>query len=78
MTAVLKLVTAKNDETVASLEYLLNEARRGQVVGIAACFLIAGGQEDALIAGAYSRPADAVNAAMRLSWKLTKLQDAEH
>ena len=60
----------------ALLEWLLQQDREGLLDGMALCFRVAGSQEEARFTGDYrAEPGRAVNTAMRLSWKLTQLQD---
>lgn len=63
--------TAKLHEAIADL------ARRGEVVASAMMYRLADGSELSAFSGVYkSSPAHAVNAAMRLGWRLAQLQDA--
>jgi hypothetical protein len=74
--AVLKLVDTTNKDTIAVLRCLLDQAIKGEVIGVALCYRTADRNEHAAFSGIYkARPGAAVNAAMRLSWALTKLQD---
>jgi hypothetical protein len=64
-------------ETAAVLKVLAGMAARGEITGVALCYRERGGNDQAVFVGSYKvRPSDAVNAAMRLSWELTKAQDA--
>lgn len=73
---VLQLVQRSTAETVQALEYLAEQARRGNIIGVAICYRSANGCEEAAFTGPYkAHPEKAVNAAMRLSWKLTQMQD---
>jgi hypothetical protein len=74
--AVLHLVKTNNTETIEALLYLVEQARIGNVVGIAVCFRDRSGNEEAAFTGAYkAHPDKAISAAMRLSWRLTQLQE---
>lgn len=66
----------RSRETVAVLEHLLQRARSGEIVGLALCARPERGPEEIVFAGLYrSSPEKAVNASMRMSWRLTQLQD---
>jgi hypothetical protein len=74
--SIVKLADYKNRETVSLLRRLLNQAQAGQISGMAMCFRTSDGIEDARFTGMYrADPGKAVNAAMRLTWKLTQMQD---
>jgi hypothetical protein len=75
MAAVLSLVPRINKDTIDALEYLLRAAKRGEIAGIALTYRNSSGDELAAFTGVYLSPGNAVNAAMRLSWKLTQAQD---
>lgn len=78
MGALLKLVEYKSQETWQVLEALAEMAKRGEVVGVAVCYRTKDREENAAFTGVYkASPAKAVNAAMRLGWRLTQLQDIE-
>lgn len=65
-------------DTVALLLGLLEMAERGDINGLAVCFRKSDGAEYAEMTGHYDRcPKDGVNAAMKLSWHLTKAQDRD-
>ncbi len=54
----------------------MEKDQAGALDGVALCFRVKGGPEEARFTGHYRQePEKAVNAAMRLSWKLTQLQD---
>ena len=73
---VLTLVKDDNKETVRALEYLAEQARKGLIVGVAVCFRDRSGNEEAAFTGAYkAHPDKAISAAMRLSWRLTQMQE---
>lgn len=77
MAAVLRLVKFCNRDTVACLKWLVLEALAGRVTGIALMYRTVDGRDLSMFTDAYrAHPADAVNATMRLSWKLTQVQDA--
>lgn len=76
MTNVVRLVRAVSDDTVAVLRCLLARAETGDVTGLAMCFRDRHGNENSAFSGLYkARPAEGVNAALRLSWRLTQVQD---
>ena len=63
-------------ETVAVLQHLLDEALAGRNRGLAVCAKGIDNIEEIAFTGEYrDDPARALNAAMRMSWRLTKLQD---
>ena len=60
------------------LQWLMDMEDVGALEGLALCFHVTGHPEEARFTGDYrAEPGRAVNAAMRLSWKLTQLQDGE-
>jgi hypothetical protein len=62
--------------TVAVLQHLLDRALAGDVRGLAVCAKGTDGREEIAFSGDYhDDPARAVNAAMRMSWRLTRMQD---
>lgn len=74
--SVLQLVCTSNRDTVVALECMLEKARRGRLNGLAACFELDNGTEEALFTGRYKAdPAKAVNASLRLSMRLAQLQN---
>lgn len=76
MASVVQLVEYKSRETAQVLQALTDMARRGELVGVALCYRTKDHEEHSAFTGAYKvHPGKAVNAAMRLSWKLTQLQD---
>ncbi len=76
--AVFSLVQNSNTETIRALEYLTDQARRGLITGIAVCFRDPSGHEEAAFTGIYkAHPERALNAAMRMSWRLTQMQDEQ-
>jgi hypothetical protein len=73
---LINLAEFANKETISILKSLLARAIKGEIVGIALCFRTKQGDENVVFSGTYkTHPAEAVNAAMRLSWKLTQMQD---
>ena len=63
-------------ETVAVLQHLLDLAKSGQLRGLAVCAKFASQKEEISFTGDYRQyPSQAVNASMRMSWRLTRLQD---
>lgn len=76
MAAVLHLVDNSSPETAQVLQALADKAKRGEVIAVALCYRTAHAKEHIAITGAYkASPARALNAAMRLSWRLTQIQD---
>jgi hypothetical protein len=66
-------------ETSTVLKVLAGMAAKGEIKGLALCYRDRNGADHTVLAGAYkAQPAEAVNAAMRLSWKLTQAQDEAH
>lgn len=74
--AVIALAEYRNRETISVLKCLLDEARKGHITGLAACFRTNEGEERSAFTDAYRSPASAAAAAMRLSWRLTQIEDA--
>lgn len=75
--SVIQLVKDSGRETAQLHEALADLASRGEVVGSATMYRMADGTEQSAFSGVYkSSAAHAVNAAMRVGWKLTQLQDA--
>ena len=63
-------------ESIAVLQHLLALAHGGDLRGLAVCAKDSTGFEHIAFAGEYlSDPAKAVNAANRMSWRLTQMQD---
>jgi hypothetical protein len=78
MHRVISLDEYKNQRTVEAIQCLLRLAMEKKLKGSAICFITTGGDEEAIFTGYYkTSPAKGVNAAMRLSWKLTQAQDAK-
>jgi len=76
MCKVFQLVKTDNSDTIEALTYLLAQARLGRLRGVALCYQDAKGEDGAVFTGLYrAHPEKAVNAAMRLSWRLTQIQD---
>jgi hypothetical protein len=76
MSVVVSLTDWANRDTVDTLIYLLELAKAGQLSGSGICFTTSDGNEKSVFTGHYKTdPARGVNAAMRLSWKLTQAQD---
>jgi hypothetical protein len=74
---VLRFFRGQRTDTAALLRTLLSRAERGDIKGLAVTFKTDAGFEESSFTGSYAdSPADGVNAAMRLSWKLTQAQDA--
>jgi hypothetical protein len=74
--AVVQLVEYRSRDTAQVLQALADKARRGEVVAVALCYRTSDQQEHTAMTGVYKvHPARAVNAAMRLSWRLTQIQD---
>jgi hypothetical protein len=62
---------------IALLKGLYDLANRGEIVGVAICYRMRDGTEVTEFTGIYKdQPACAVAGTMRLSWELTKAQDA--
>jgi hypothetical protein len=80
---VLRLIDcAKNraarhrEQTTLVLEGLLAKARRGEVVGVVMTVKMSGGAEYELLVGSYeASPAEATNAAMRMTMTYCMVQD---
>lgn len=73
---VLKLVPRRRDDTIAVAEALYCGAHDGVVVDMAVVYRTDDGVEHVAFTGIYATdPAAGVNAAMKVSWKLTQMQD---
>lgn len=65
-------------DIVSALEHMLSCARRGEIKGLALCAKDIKGKEHLAFVGEYmTNPALGVNAANRMSWRLTQLQDEQ-
>jgi hypothetical protein len=74
--SVTSLIEYRSREAVVMLEHLLGRAKNGEIIGLAVCAKPTHGPEEIAFAGLYrSNPAKACNASMRMSWRLTQLQD---
>lgn len=75
--AVLRLVPRSRDTgTVRVLRALLKRAEEGELVGVVLSYRMRSGQEDAIYTGVYqTRKAEALQAAMGISWRLTRMHD---
>jgi hypothetical protein len=68
---VVSLNSYRSRLTIQVLEALLEKAKAGQLVGLAACYKCKDGKEESVIAGAYGRNPDAAaSSALRLSMQL--------
>jgi hypothetical protein len=73
---VVKLVEYRSRETAQVLQALADKAKNGEVVAVALCYRTESKEEHLAFTGVYrSSPGEAVNAAMRISWRLTQIQD---
>jgi hypothetical protein len=73
---VTSMTQYRSREAVTVLRHLLARAERGEIVGLALCAKPELGPEEIVFAGIYrTNPSSAVNASMRMSWRLTQLQD---
>jgi hypothetical protein len=77
MAVVLRLVPRSPDRgTIGVLKALLGIALRGDMAGLTLCYRTRRGVEEAIYTGIYrDRPAEAVQAAMKISWRLTQAAD---
>jgi hypothetical protein len=76
MGAVVEISRCRDREILDVLRHFVALAERGKLKGLALCAKSNDGKEDISIAGDYrSHPAQAVNVAMRMSWRLTQMQD---
>jgi hypothetical protein len=63
-------------DIVAALEFTLAAAKRGEITALAVCAKDVKGKEHIAFVGEYlTNPALGVNAANRMSWRLTQMQD---
>lgn len=76
MYVVSPIKTAVSEETVAVLQHLLDRAKRGEIIGLALCARTIRHREEISFTGMYRQHPDrAVNASMRMSWRMTQMQD---
>lgn len=76
--SVVQLVKYRSRETAQVLQALAEMAERGEVVGLTLCYRTSDHDEHLAFTGVYKEnPGKAVNAAMRLSWRLTQMQDEQ-
>lgn len=76
MGAVLCISRLRDREMVNVLRHFLALAESGEMKGLAICAKSTKDKEDISISGDYrTNPAHAVNVAMRMSWRLTQMQD---
>lgn len=74
--AVLELVKYTCRDTLAVLKVLTKMAINGELRGLALCYRTQDGEESTIFTGLYkAQPANAVSAAMRLSWPMTRAHD---
>jgi hypothetical protein len=72
---VIRLTRRSNRETVLILQALLSRAVRGEVADLALCFKDSSA-ENWVFTGVYkASPAQAVNAAARMTWRLSEKQE---
>lgn len=65
-----------NRDTVLVLEQLLVRARSGELRGVTICTRPDRGADELVLTGIYrNRPEKAVNACVRMAWRLSQLQD---
>lgn len=77
MATILRLVGRSNHDTVLVLQALLAEATNGDASDLALCFRDRHGVERWVFTGVYQiHPAEAVNAAARMTWRLSEQQEA--
>ena len=74
---VVEMREFRGRDTLKALSHLMAMAIRGELEGLAVCARDAGGKEHIAFTGAYKDPAKALNASVRMSVRLTQLQD-EH
>lgn len=73
---VIQLARYRSRETAQVLQCLADMAKRGELVGVALCYRTREQEEHLAYTGAYkANPAKAVNAAMRMSWRVLRMQD---
>ncbi len=73
---VVQLQEYRCRDIVQALEYTLAEAKKGHITALAMCAKDVTGKEHIAFVGAYlDNPALGVNAANRMSWRLTQMQD---
>lgn len=73
---VTRITEYRSKEAVTVLKHLLAQAEQGLIDGLAICAKPTRGPEEILFTGEYrTNPGKGVNASMRMSWRLTQLQD---
>lgn len=76
MTAVVSIAKVRDAELIEVLHHYLEMAEQGNLQGLTIGGKDGRGVEHISIAGCYKRtPALGVNIAMRISWRLTQMQD---
>lgn len=76
MNAVVGISKFRDREILGVLRHFLSLAERGKLKGLAVCAKSTDEKEDISVAGDYrTRPDQGVNVAMRMSWRLTQMQD---
>jgi hypothetical protein len=76
MSNVFKLVRTSNEATVAVSKGVANDAVRGVITGLALCYFRSDGTEEVVFTGVYADDSNkALNAAMRLTWRLRQAQE---
>lgn len=75
---VVRMDEYKNREILSVLDHLASQARKGEIRGLAFCARNRNGGEEIGVSGDYrTDPAQAVNVACKMSWRLTKMQDEQ-
>jgi hypothetical protein len=76
LNAVVCITTAREREILGVLRHFTSLAERGQLKGLSVGAKTIDNKEEISIAGVYRTiPAKGVNIAMRMSWRLTQMQD---
>jgi hypothetical protein len=79
MQKVVSLAQYRGREVIDTLRHFLRLAEGGDLKGVCVCGLDGSGAEQIAVAGNYrTEPTRAVAAGMRMSWRLTQLQDEAH
>lgn len=73
---VVEISRGRDREILDVLRYFVSLAERGKLKGLTIGAKSTSGKEEISVAGDYrAHPGQAVNMAMRMSWRLTQMQD---
>jgi hypothetical protein len=72
---VVRIVKPRNTDTVAALEYLLEQARKQEVSGMALVYRPPEAKGQVVITGCYKTGSEVYKAATMMFWKLHELDE---